>query len=539
MVTTQSDKLVVAAPSSGEVRLLTSFIAPPIQSSKRPDVDIVLVLDKSGSMNGEKIRLLKETVHFITDQLSENDRLGIVSYSDIAWLELPLFRLGSAANRAKVHGIVDAIQEGGSTALCAGLLEGVKMLRERTGSDVADRVASVLLLTDGHANKGFVSATDINRAIVDPNFASSQPTGMGHPNAFLPCVMQLPVQMMAQQQHLQSPPKQCKEHKATAAPMDLTAAAFTTASPPLTASKAVVQRQRVPCSIYTFGFGTHHDEGLLQKLTTNGGLYYFIRDTDSIGEHFANCLGGLTSVAAQSVVLTAKPLRPNVHISCLMNRLEHHIDNGELTVELGDIQSSETKDVVISYNVDPDEEAEMSLPHVLVELPQVLVEVSFKNMLTGNTGDVVSACSSLYRCSGENAKAVADAVGDVPNLALDVQINRLSAAAAMEDASDLGAHSLDQGRAVLHSAIQSIRESPSAADPFCIALVRDLQAMMDGMHDVRTFSNDTSKRMKSCAAAQQMQRCSDMTMECQQTFVTPTREALISAEKAYKSASRK
>jgi secreted protein with Ig-like and vWFA domain len=47
-------------------------------------LDLVAVLDKSGSMVGEKLALMKKTMNFIVDQLTIEDRLSIVTYSDAA-----------------------------------------------------------------------------------------------------------------------------------------------------------------------------------------------------------------------------------------------------------------------------------------------------------------------------------------------------------------------------------------------------------------------------------------------------------------------
>merc|ERR1711968_119719 len=57
-------------------------------------------------------------------------------------------------------------------------------------------------------------------------------------------------------------------------------------------------------SVYTFGFGADHDPLLLQNISSAAqGLYYFIQTTEAIPDSFADCLGGLLSVAAQNVRL--------------------------------------------------------------------------------------------------------------------------------------------------------------------------------------------------------------------------------------------
>jgi len=56
-----------------------------ILSSSRIPIDLVCVVDQSGSMGGEKINLLKQTLTYITEQLNEFDRLAIISFNTSAF----------------------------------------------------------------------------------------------------------------------------------------------------------------------------------------------------------------------------------------------------------------------------------------------------------------------------------------------------------------------------------------------------------------------------------------------------------------------
>jgi Mg-chelatase subunit ChlD len=50
--------------------------------SKAANVALVAVVDKSGSMQGRKMELVRGTVDFLAEQLSKDDALGLVTYSD-------------------------------------------------------------------------------------------------------------------------------------------------------------------------------------------------------------------------------------------------------------------------------------------------------------------------------------------------------------------------------------------------------------------------------------------------------------------------
>jgi Mg-chelatase subunit ChlD len=54
-------------------------------SSSRVPIDLVCVVDQSGSMGGQKMALLKQTLVYIVEQMSELDRLAIVSFNSRAF----------------------------------------------------------------------------------------------------------------------------------------------------------------------------------------------------------------------------------------------------------------------------------------------------------------------------------------------------------------------------------------------------------------------------------------------------------------------
>ena len=54
-------------------------------SSSHTPIDLVCVVDQSGSMSGEKMLLLKQTLVYITEQMNDLDRLAIVSFDTRAY----------------------------------------------------------------------------------------------------------------------------------------------------------------------------------------------------------------------------------------------------------------------------------------------------------------------------------------------------------------------------------------------------------------------------------------------------------------------
>jgi hypothetical protein len=126
------------------------------------------VLDRSGSMAGERLKLAKETISYIIDSLQAVDRLGIITYDTTVQHHYALTEM-TDRNKVTAKAAVDRIRVGGSTNLCGGLLAGLDLMRKRA---TKNEVASVLLFTDGEANVGYTTANDIIRATTDSVFAA-------------------------------------------------------------------------------------------------------------------------------------------------------------------------------------------------------------------------------------------------------------------------------------------------------------------------------------------------------------------------------
>ena len=116
----------------------------------RKPVDLVLVIDKSGSMQGEKMRLTKETAMLVAKELGASDRLSIISYDTNVVCSMPLSQM-DAAGKTLASEAIDSIRPGSTTNLSGGLMRG---LEELSNVSRPAETTSVLLLTDGLANCG-------------------------------------------------------------------------------------------------------------------------------------------------------------------------------------------------------------------------------------------------------------------------------------------------------------------------------------------------------------------------------------------------
>ena len=120
-------------------------------TSDRSGLDLVAVLDVSGSMQGEKIDKMKTAMKFVVKKLSSIDRLSIVTFVDTATRICPL-RQVTDATQPELLGLIDALQPGGNTNISDGLQTGLKVLADRRLS--SGRVVGVILMSDGEQNNG-------------------------------------------------------------------------------------------------------------------------------------------------------------------------------------------------------------------------------------------------------------------------------------------------------------------------------------------------------------------------------------------------
>ncbi|KAI4373041.1 hypothetical protein MLD38_011210 [Melastoma candidum] len=114
----------------------------------RASVDLVTVIDISGSMAGTKLALLKRAMGFVIQNLSSNDRLSVVAFSSTARRLFPLCRMSDAGRQQALRAVNSLVATGG-TNIAEGLAKGAKVISDRKHKNP---VASIILLSDGQDN---------------------------------------------------------------------------------------------------------------------------------------------------------------------------------------------------------------------------------------------------------------------------------------------------------------------------------------------------------------------------------------------------
>jgi len=118
------------------------------QASKRPPVNMALVIDKSGSMQGERIQQARQAALAAVDRLRDDDIISVVAFDDNVTVLVPATK---ASSRAEIRRGIEQIQANGSTALFAGTSKGAAEVRKFLEREKVNRV---VLLSDGQANVG-------------------------------------------------------------------------------------------------------------------------------------------------------------------------------------------------------------------------------------------------------------------------------------------------------------------------------------------------------------------------------------------------
>ncbi|XP_010458028.2 PREDICTED: uncharacterized protein LOC104739388 [Camelina sativa] len=129
------------------VHLKAEGVSDDARRSRAP-LDLITVLDVSGSMEGVKMELMKNAMGFVIQNLGETDRLSVISFSSTARRLFPL-RLMSETGKQAAMEAVNSLVAGGGTNIAEGLKIGARVIEDRRWKNP---VSGMMLLSDGQDN---------------------------------------------------------------------------------------------------------------------------------------------------------------------------------------------------------------------------------------------------------------------------------------------------------------------------------------------------------------------------------------------------
>ena len=121
---------------------------------KKSNVELICVIDISGSMRGEKIKLVKQSLKILIEMMGEKDKLGLVLFNQQAY---KLLDLTYVTDKKNIISLIDSINVGGGTYILSGLEMAVNMFKEnkREEKNFFDKFitsSAMILLSDGNDN---------------------------------------------------------------------------------------------------------------------------------------------------------------------------------------------------------------------------------------------------------------------------------------------------------------------------------------------------------------------------------------------------
>ena len=139
---------------SREHVLLQIKSAPNVMGRRLP-LNLSLVIDRSGSMEGDPLDYVKHACGYVIDLLDQNDILSVVTFAEDVEVLIPARRI---VNKALLKEHINRIQVGNTTNLYDGILVGCQQVASAMTDGCVNRV---LLLTDGEPTAGIKDFSSI------------------------------------------------------------------------------------------------------------------------------------------------------------------------------------------------------------------------------------------------------------------------------------------------------------------------------------------------------------------------------------------
>ncbi|GAB4561800.1 MAG: VWA domain-containing protein [Haliangiales bacterium] len=140
---------VLPTGAGSETFLFVDVASPSGQTALTPaPLELAIVIDRSGSMRGKRLRNALAAARTAIDRLRTGDRVSVISYDTRTSTVVPTTTI-TPSSRGRVRAALGSIRAGGDTCISCGLDAAMQRLQREPG-----RVSRVLLLSDGEATAG-------------------------------------------------------------------------------------------------------------------------------------------------------------------------------------------------------------------------------------------------------------------------------------------------------------------------------------------------------------------------------------------------
>jgi Ca-activated chloride channel family protein len=135
-----------ATPTPQVAYVLIEILPTAVTANVQMPINVAFVLDRSGSMRGNKLRGMKQAVGLALDRLSDNDTVSITIFNHETAVLVPTTPAG---NRRQIARLVDGIRDEGGTKISRAMYAGLTELERAPKSGLP----RLVLLTDGETDK--------------------------------------------------------------------------------------------------------------------------------------------------------------------------------------------------------------------------------------------------------------------------------------------------------------------------------------------------------------------------------------------------
>ena len=438
----------------------------------RAPIDLIVALDVSYSMMGDKLELCKKSLELVLRSLHRDDRFGLVSFSDQAVVEIPMKKL-TPEHRQNSLAQIYSLQPKFHTNISDAIRLAAQEMR---AVSTPNQVRTIFLLTDGRANRG-----------------------MSRPVDLVPLTKRL-----------------CLMNGSNFEDMCVDAYVSNSGGSwalvkrfPMAVAELETEEEKPKGSsitIHTFGYGSDHDSEMLQSISqaTPGGTYYFVQDDRNVFTGFGDAMGGVLSVVAQNVLLQISVPKESEERGVEIVKVYHennlNMPDGSYLVSLGDVYAEESKDVLFEVTLAaPSNDGEYWMTHATASL-------SFTDTLAKETPQVTCppVPCDIARITGSATSAA--------NPHVKAQFFRVRAAEAIANAEKLmmggNIEEASSGIGMMLDAI-CMTTDDVRSDPLVQQLIADLARVKQWMSTHEVYSTYGRHQIRNTLGSHKMQRCMD------------------------------
>ncbi|XP_062226133.1 E3 ubiquitin-protein ligase WAV3-like isoform X2 [Phragmites australis] len=417
----------VKAPTASPDHVTVSLAnESSVRSTSRAPVDLITVLDVSGSMAGTKLALLKLSMGFVVQHLGPSDRLSVIAFSSTARRLFPLRRM-SHHGRQQALQKINSLGAGGGTNIADALKKAMKVIEDRS---YKNSVCSIVLLSDGQDSYNISSNVQGTSADHRPLVPSS-----------------------------------------------------------------IINDERNMVPLHAFGFGADHDSDTLHSIAeASGGTFSFIEDEGVMQDAFAQCIGGLLSVAVREMRLSMECVDPGVQLCSIRcgsypSKVARDGRNG--SVDIGHLYADEERDILLAVTI-PKSREQTSL---------LRVACAYRDPVTNET----------IKIQGDEVKIKrpTSIVSEPVSIEVDRERNRIQAANSIESARAAAERgTLSEAVTILEDCRRVLSESfaSQSGDRLCMALDAELREMQERMANRQLYEASGRAYMLSGLSSHSWQR---------------------------------